>query len=128
MGMWCLGAYFLLVSKNKDMASLTSRIMHFVSLWIPILQLHFTYHLLQLKRTTKKQAFLIAVIFYFYTRLFNTFSLFILDVVKNLISGIILFLGHCIILFSIIYFSYSIYWSYLLIKVFPAFSCKTQSG
>src|SRR3990167_2087467 len=85
VGMWCLGAYFLLVSKNKDTVLLVSRLMHFASLWIPILQLHFTYQLLQLKRTRKRQVFLIAgYICTFILIFFNVFSsFFILDVVKK---------------------------------------------
>ena len=124
VGMWCLGAYFLLVSKNKDMALLTSRIMHFVSLWIPILQLHFTYYLLQLKRTTKKQAFLMAgYIFTFILVFSNTFySLFILDVVKKPYFKYYPIPGPLYHFFTIIYFSYSIYWSYLLIKSLPLLS------
>ena len=55
VGIWCFGCYLLLASQTKIEAIFSSRLLQFGSIPIPILQLHFTYHLLQLKRTRKRR-------------------------------------------------------------------------
>ena len=124
VGIWCFGCYLLLVSQTKIEAVFASRILQFGSIPIPILQLHFTYHLLQLKRTAKRQAFLIVgYVFTFILLISDLFTpFFLLDVSPNLYFRFFPVAGPLYHIFTIMYFGSSFYWIYLLIKSLPSLS------
>lgn len=115
---WCLGAYSLLISQNKGTALMSSRFLHFFAIPIPTLQLHFTYSLLNLYRDKKCKIFLcLGYLIVVILLLINVTSpLFISDVIEKPYFRYYAVPGVAYHLFTFMYFTYSIYWIYLLIK------------
>lgn len=118
VGFWCLGAYFLLTSKDYAGALFAARFLHFFAIPIPIVQLHFTYLLLAIPKNQQRflrSGYLVTIIL-----LLSDFTpFFIREVVTK--PYFRYYPVPCLLyhIFTIMYFGISIYWSYLLIKAIP---------
>jgi signal transduction histidine kinase len=118
VGFWCLGAYFLLTSKDYTNALFAARFLHFFAIPIPVLQLHFTYFLLSVPKNQQRflrSSYLVTIVL-----LLSDFTpLFIKGVATKPYFRYYAIAGLFYHIFTILYFGLSIYWSYLLIKAIP---------
>ncbi len=118
VGCWCLGAYWVLEASDYAAALSAMRLIHFAAIPIPILHLHFTCHLLDI-RPERWRLLWVGYVITAILIVSNFTPLFVEDVVPKPYFRFYAVPGLFYHFFTFLYFGSSFLWSLMLIRFIP---------
>ena len=125
VGCWCLGAYRVLEASDYSAALSAMRLIHFAAIPIPILHLHFTCHLLNIR----PERWRLLWVGYMITAILiisNFTPLFVQDVIPKPYFRFYAVPGLFYHFFTFLYFGASFLWSLMLIRFIPQLEPLTR--